>query len=156
MFLHFTILSFISMTSFMLMQDDPIQLIPVDAGFEDRGSLSDSLRVVPKDLRQNQSFEQLYKVAGSNDIYVRKAGGLSAVFKNPVYIDAESGSIPIVPAGTVYCIGAIRPELLRQLGHLYDEPPTPPTDPAHAPNQTEAEPSASTKSCTDAQHNPLS
>ena len=61
---------------------EQVELVPVDAGVEDRGALSTSLFVEPKDLRQNQSFERLYKVEGSDDVYVRKAGGLKAIFRS--------------------------------------------------------------------------
>ena len=99
---------------------DPIELIPVDAGVEDRGALSDSLRVAPKDLRQNQSFERVYRVKGSDDIYIRQAGGLRAVFKNPEYVESTHGNIAIVSAGTVYCIGEVSPLLLKQMGMLME------------------------------------
>ncbi len=102
----------------MMVYADPVEVVPVEGGVADRGSLSESLRVMPVDLRQNQSFEKLYKVVGNEDVYIRQAGGLRAVFKNPVYIDTESGSIPIVPAGTVYCIGEVTHDVLRQLGVL--------------------------------------
>tara|TARA_X000001036_G_scaffold58953_3_gene48723 strand:- start:4582 stop:5112 length:531 start_codon:yes stop_codon:yes gene_type:complete len=95
-----------------------LELIPVEAGVEDRGALSSSFRSAPVDLRQDQSFEQLYRVAGQDGVYVRRSGGLYAVFKNPTYIDTRWGSIPTVPAGTVYSIGAIQSEMLGQLDTL--------------------------------------
>ena len=80
-----------------------------------------SLKVVRTSLQQNQSFEQLFRVAGSKDIYIRKAGGLRAVFRNPAYLGSGDNAIPLIPAGTIYCIGGVRPELLKQLGHLQKE-----------------------------------
>ena len=118
MYFHLLSIGIISIAAVVVQQDDPVELIPVDGGVADRGSLSDSLRSMPVDLRQNQSFEKLYKVIGSEDVYVRQAGGLRAVFKNSAYIDTETGAIPIVPAGTVYCIGEVTQEVLRQLGVL--------------------------------------
>lgn len=97
---------------------EPVELIPVDAGVEDRGVLSTSLFVEQKDLRQNQSFERLYKVEGSEDVYVRKAGGLKAIFRSSQYVNIYGREVPIVPAGTVYVIGAIRPELVASMGGL--------------------------------------
>jgi len=97
---------------------EPVELIPVDAGVEDRGALSTSLFVEQKDLRQNQSFERLYKVEGSEDVYVRKAGGLKAIFRSSQYVNIYGREVPIVPAGTVYVIGAIRPELVASMGGL--------------------------------------
>jgi hypothetical protein len=118
MYFHLLSIGIVSIAAVVLQQDNPVELIPVDGGVADRGSLSDSLRSMPMDLRQNQSFEKLYKVAGSEDVYVRQAGGLRAVFKNSAYIDTETGAIPIVPAGTVYCIGEVTHDVLRQLGVL--------------------------------------
>ena len=101
-------------------QSDPIELIPVDAGVEDRGALSDSFRVEQHTMRQDHAFEKLYKIAGSDDVYVRKSGGLSAVFRTSAYMHTSNGDIPIVPAGTVYYIGEIPPELIEQLGVLQE------------------------------------
>jgi hypothetical protein len=118
MYFHLLSIAIISIAAVVLQQDNPVELIPVDGGVADRGSLSDSLRSMPIDPRQNQSFEKLYKVVGSEEVYVRQSGGLRAVFKYPVYIDTETGAIPIVPAGTVYCIGEVTQDVLRQLGVL--------------------------------------
>jgi len=103
---------------------EPVELIPVEAGVADRGALSESFHVEPLDLRQDASFEQLYKVEGSEGVFVRKAGGLQAVFKNPDYLDTESGSLPLIPAGTVYSIGRVPTELLGQLATM-SEPTAP-------------------------------
>lgn len=118
MYFYFLAIPIISIAVAAVQQDNPVELIPVDGGVADRGSLSDSLRSLPVDLRQNQSFEKLYRVVGSDGVYVRQAGGLRAVFKNSAYIDHATGSIPIVPAGTVYCIGEVTQDVLRQLGAL--------------------------------------
>jgi len=116
----------IPFTCFLLFQhSNPIELIPVDAGVEDRGALSGSLRLEQADMRQDHAFEKLYKVAGSDDIYVRKSGGLSAIFRTSQYVQTPKGEIPIVPAGTVYCIGEIPPELIQQLGTLQKPLPDP-------------------------------
>ena len=118
MYLHLLPLGIISIAVIAMQNHNPVELEPVDGGIADRGSLSGSLRVMPVDLRQNQSFEKLYKVVGSDDVYIRQAGGLRAVFRNSTYVDTQSGSIPIVPAGTVYCIGEVTQEVLQQLGIL--------------------------------------
>jgi len=118
MFFHTVTLAITTYFLLVTQPSQPIEFIPVDAGVEDRGVLGESLLSSPVDLRQDQSFEKLYKVKGNDDVYVRKAGGLRAVFRSSHYIDSADGSIAIVPAGTVYCIGEVRPELLRQLGVL--------------------------------------
>ena len=108
-------------------QSEPLELIPVDAGIEDRGALSQSFRVNQIDMRQDNDFEKLYKIAGSDEVYVRKSGGLSAVFSTSAYVHTSSGDVPIVPAGTVYYIGEIPPELIKQLGELQEPAGSPPT-----------------------------
>ena len=118
MFFHAAALGLVTYFLLSVQTSDPVELVPVDAGFEDRGALGDSFKLLQKDLRKDNAFEKLYKVKGSDGIYVRKAGGLHAVFRNPEYVDTELGYFPIVPAGTVYCIGKMRPELLQQLGVL--------------------------------------
>ena len=125
MIVHFLTTSF---TSFLfLFFADPIELIPVDAGVEDRGALSDSLHVEQTNMRQDHAFEKLYKIAGSDNVYVRKSGGLSAVFRTSAYVQTPNGDVPIVPAGTVYYIGEIPPELVQQLGKLQEPLKTPST-----------------------------
>ncbi len=111
----------------LLVEPEPPILIPVDAGVADRGALSTSLRVEQADFRQDRSFEKLYRVAGSPDIFVRKSGGLSAIFRSSEYVQTASGDIPIVPAGTVYCIGEIPRGLIQQIGKLQKPLPTPET-----------------------------
>jgi hypothetical protein len=101
---------------YLLVQPVPVELTPVDAGVEDVNSLSQSLRLEPFDMRVNQSFEQLFRVEGSPEIYVRSAGSLHAVFRDPHYLETMGGAIPLVPTGTIYCIGEVTQEVLRQLG----------------------------------------
>jgi hypothetical protein len=118
MIVHALVTSF---ASFLFLQpSEPLHLIPVDAGTEDRGALSDSFRVQQADFREDRAFEKLYKVAGSKDVYVRKAGGLSALFHSSEYIQTPQGEVPIVPAGTVYYIGEVPPELISQLSSLQE------------------------------------
>jgi len=108
--------------SFLLIaQTAPPELIPVDAGVEDRGALSSSFSVQLHDLRVDTSFEKLYKIAGSEGVYVRKSGGLTAVFHNSEYVRTHFGEMPVVPAGTVYCIGEIPAHLFLQLTELQGE-----------------------------------
>ncbi len=100
----------------LLIQPTSVELTPVDAGVEDVNGLSESLILEPFDMRDNQSFEQLFRVKGSPEIYVRRAGSLHAVFRDPHYLETIGGSIPLVPAGTIYCIGEVTQDVLHQLG----------------------------------------
>ena len=120
MLFHKVTVGFTAYFFLFLQPNAPVELIRVEEAVEDRGALSASLRVEPLDLRQDQSFEKLYKVAGSEGVYIRRAGGLRAVFRNPVYVDTSDGSIPLVPAGTVYCIGEVSQRVLMQLGVLIE------------------------------------
>jgi hypothetical protein len=120
MFYHTSVISFVAYFVVVWQPVTPVELIPVEAGVEDSGALSSSFRSAPLDLRQDQSFERLYKVAGQDGVYVRKSGGLYAVFKNSKYIDTKFGSFPVVPAGTVYSIGEIPSLMLGQLSTLAD------------------------------------
>ncbi len=111
-------MGFIAYFAVVLQPSNPPKLVPVDAGVEDRGVLSSSLRSLPLDSRQDQSFERLYKVSGSDDVYVRKSGGLYAIFKQSEYVNTMLGEVPVIPAGTVYSIGEIRVDLLGQIGAI--------------------------------------
>jgi hypothetical protein len=122
MIFHLSTVSFVAYFILILQPVKEVKLIPVDQGVQDRGSLSESFMVVPVDMRQDNSFEKLYRVEGSDGVYIRKAGGLRAVFKNPSYLDTKGGSVPLIPAGTVYSIGEIRKELLGQIEQLSDPP----------------------------------
>jgi hypothetical protein len=117
-FFHSLTIGLITYFLFVGQVQDPVELIPVDAGIEDRNTLSESFKLQQNDLRIDTSFEKLYRVKGNDGIFVRRSGGLHAVFRNPEYIDTTDGSIPIVPAGTIYCIGRVSSELLDQLSGL--------------------------------------
>ena len=138
MIYHASFLSFIAYFILVLQPVVPMELIPVEAGVEDRGVLSESLRLLPLDMRQDQSFEQLYKIAGSDGVYVRKSGGLYAIFKNSAYKDTRQGELPIVPPGTVYSIGQVHIALMQQLEMLaaptIPENMVQPEDMLYAPN----------------------
>jgi hypothetical protein len=101
---------------FLFVQADPVELTPVDAGVADATPLSESLQLQPYDLRANQSFEQLFRVEGSPEIYVRRAGSLHAVFRDPLYDQRDGALRAVVPTGTIYCIGEVTREVLNQLG----------------------------------------
>jgi hypothetical protein len=108
-----------SFISFLcLAQPTHLELVPVDAGVEDVGAHSASFKMQQQDLRVDMGFEKLYRVAGSDGIFVRKSGGLTAVFQKSAYLQTGSGDTPIVPAGTVYYIGDIPADFATQLAEL--------------------------------------
>lgn len=90
------------------------RLQPVDAGVADRSPLAVSQRVVPTDLRAPSAFDRVYRLDGGmqpagqqRTYYARKQGALTAVFPQSQYFDTSIGSIPEVPAGTVFYIGGL-------------------------------------------------
>ena len=109
---------------FLSLHADP-ELIPIEAGVEDENAHSTSLKLVQQDLRVDMSFEKLYRIAGKDGVYARKSGGLTAVFQNPEYYKTQHGVVPLVPAGTVYCIGEIPSDVSEQLAELQGEQPKP-------------------------------
>jgi hypothetical protein len=113
--MYFVLFS-ISILTGLIVQSIPLELTPVDAGVEDTTPLSESLRLVPHDMRENQSFEQLFRVKGSPDVYVRRAGSLHAVFRDPLYVETFGTTVPLIPTGTIYCIGEVTQSVLDQLG----------------------------------------
>lgn len=102
--------------------DDPTdELEPVDQGVADLTDLSVSLRVVNPMLREPSGFSRLYQVRGMADAYVRANGALYAVFPRSAYALSQSGQVPVVPAGTVFAIGAASlDDYLDQRGNVPD------------------------------------
>lgn len=97
----------------------PLQ--PIDQAVEDVSPLSASLRQMHVDLRQPTGFQQVYRVPGRDDLYMRIHGGVFAVFPQSVYARrGAAGPMPLIPAGTMFYIGPPT-ELLRPVG-----PPSPP------------------------------
>jgi hypothetical protein len=89
-------------------QTEAPTLKPVDPGVADVGPLSGAGRVLPKDLRQPANFDRVYEVELDGKRYfVRAHGGVYAVFPRSDYVQTRRGVAPIVPAGTVYHLGAL-------------------------------------------------
>ncbi len=79
------------------------QARPLDQGFEDVGPAGTSLRQVEIDPRAPLDFEQVYRTS-TGDL-MRQQGGIRAIFPRSAYIAGNDGSIPEVPAGTIFRIG---------------------------------------------------
>lgn len=79
----------------------------VDAGTGDVGPLSESLRVLPLDLRVSDGFENVYRVTGPDgqERFMRREGALTAVFPRSDYVMTEFGPYAVIPAGTWFMIG---------------------------------------------------
>jgi hypothetical protein len=83
----------------------PIPPRPVDPAVGDVNPLSASLRDMRVDLRQPTGFENVYRVPGRPDMFMRSSGALNAVFPQSAYAQTAGGPLPIIPAGTVFYIG---------------------------------------------------
>ncbi|MEZ6242313.1 MAG: hypothetical protein R3B57_04650 [Phycisphaerales bacterium] len=79
----------------------------VDAGTSDVGPLSESLRMLPVDLRVSDDFENVYRVTDANgdERFIRRQGALVAVFPRSEYIPTGFGPMAAIPAGTWFRIG---------------------------------------------------
>lgn len=88
-----------------------------DPGTEDMGILSESLRLMPLDLRIADDWGDLYRLESDRGtLYARRAGAVTAVFPQSNYVNSAYGTVPTVPADTIFVIGDPSPSLLRQLG----------------------------------------
>lgn len=77
----------------------------MDPAVEDLGPLSESLRLLDTGLGLPGSFENVQAVPGYDDLYMRVAGGLYAVFPRSLYVSTRFGEAPIIPNDTVFYIG---------------------------------------------------
>ena len=82
------------------------ELKPLDASVADRGPLALSLRNISLDLRQPTTFDRVYRAPGGDGKLMRANGALYAVFPRSVYRRTRSGTVPVIPDGTVFYIGA--------------------------------------------------
>jgi hypothetical protein len=98
-------------------QAEPFTFTPVDEGVGDFNPLATSLRVIDAGLAVASGFEQVYRVPGRDDRFMRVQGGVYAVFPNSVY--SRTSTKASVPPGTTFYIGSpafqfIELELARQ------------------------------------------
>ena len=95
-------------------------LLPVDAFVADSTVLSTSLFGIQYGLQQSAQFEQLMQSQGRGGQYVRKAGGLYAMFPASTYQPTASGYVPTIPPGTVFHIGGLPPSQTQQGSNVQD------------------------------------
>lgn len=72
----------------------------------DLNLLSTSLRHMQQDLRQPSGFRDVFEVPGHPDLLMRVNGEVYAVFPRSEYALVQSGIMPLIPANTVFYIGA--------------------------------------------------
>lgn len=77
----------------------------VEAGSEDVGPLSTTLRDDPFDMRVPTGFSRVYRVPGRDDLLMRGNGALFVVFDESVYRRTRRGTMPVVGDGAVFHIG---------------------------------------------------
>lgn len=80
-------------------------LKPLDQTVEDTSPLSISLREIERGLREPSAFDQVYRVPNRDDLLMRIEGGIYAIFPQSVYAQGKNGTVPLIPAGTVFYIG---------------------------------------------------
>lgn len=80
-------------------------LEPVEQRVADVDPLAASIRQIETGLRQPTGFEQVYRVPGDDEHFMRIDGGLYAVFPRSVYTNRRFGELPLIPANTVFSIG---------------------------------------------------
>lgn len=90
-------------------QRQRVTLTPTEAGVADRNAMSESLRVMPFEMRQPSGFSTVYEVDLRPDVLVRGNGAVYAVFPQGDYAIAtvrkQRVVQTLVPAGTMYYIG---------------------------------------------------
>jgi hypothetical protein len=86
-------------------QNEPFTLTPVDPGVGDYHPLSVSLRVIDPGLQVPTGFEQVYRVPGRADRFMRIQGGVYAAFPASVYDEEQGRLLARVPPDTVFYIG---------------------------------------------------
>lgn len=78
---------------------------PVDQGLADRNHLGTSLRSLPQALDPARGFGRLYVDPRRPERFLRRQGGLAAVFPRSVYRGEGADGVPVVPPGTIFEIG---------------------------------------------------
>ena len=84
----------------------PPESVPLDGSVGDVNPLSTSLRHIPRDMRVPSGFSQVLTVPGHPELLMRVDGGIYAVFPRSEYTPGRRGPIPVIPANTVFYIGA--------------------------------------------------
>ncbi len=83
----------------------PAPLRPVDQAVADRHALSVSLREVQGGLRVPDDFSEVFPVPGYDDLFMRAAGSIHAVFPKSTYVPRRGVLVALVPDNTVHYIG---------------------------------------------------
>lgn len=78
---------------------------PVDQGVADVDPLATSLRVIEQSMAEDSAFERVYADPAHPQWLVRRAGAITATFPRSSYLPTRFGSLPLIPAGTVFWIG---------------------------------------------------
>ncbi|MHC4975371.1 MAG: hypothetical protein ACYTF7_02045 [Planctomycetota bacterium] len=79
-------------------------MVEVDPGIDDIGTLGTSQRLIMRDLRLPSGFDRVFQLGDGSERFVRINGALRAVFPRSSY-DPRDGYAR-VPAGTIYYIGS--------------------------------------------------
>jgi hypothetical protein len=82
-------------------------LVAVDQTFADVSPLGASLRDLPVDLRIPADFSRVYRPEEGSGVFLRIAGGVSAVFPRSVYTPVRGGARIEIPPGTIFYLGSL-------------------------------------------------
>lgn len=88
----------------------------IEPGYEDVSPLAENQRLRRIDLRTPVGFDRVYEVLGSDGLFARRSGAVTAVFDRSFY----ARGLPVIPPGTVFYVGDLpvdldRPGLLGSL-----------------------------------------
>jgi hypothetical protein len=107
----------------------PLPLERVTPGIGDVGPSSVDLRVPQIDLRHPLDFDAIYRLgrrdprqAFDTRPLVRVSGATIAVFPRSTYALTRGGPVATVPAGTIFYLGTLPPELLGDGPHFPASP----------------------------------
>lgn len=100
---------------------------PVEAGFADRGAVSESLRQMPITLRMPSAFENVFPVPGRPGLFFRAQGGIYIVFDEATYIFYKGTRYATIPPGSVFYVG--RPDWSKIPMPWFRGTDAPPQDP---------------------------
>ena len=80
----------------------------VEPGFEDVNDQVLNMRLQLADMRTPTGFEKVYEIVGSDGLFARRAGAVTAVFDRSIY---AGNATPLIPAGTVFYLGSLPVDL---------------------------------------------
>ncbi|VAX40719.1 hypothetical protein MNBD_PLANCTO03-471 [hydrothermal vent metagenome] len=88
--------------------NDNTRFREVEPGFEDVNDQVLNMRLQLVDMRTPIGFEKVYEIVGSDGLFARRSGAVTAVFDRSIY---AGNAMPLIPAGTVFYLGSLPVDL---------------------------------------------